>query len=434
MSARATSVVPILYSLLLLTLFSSIALAQQEESLPFSFSNGAQPGGELISDPAGNLYGVTTYGGANPCKNSVGAVVGCGTVYELSPPSSPSGQWTQTELYNFPPAGNDALNPIGRLVLDVSGNLYGVSLAGGEPDSGTIYELSPPSQPGGAWTETTLCAFGFSCDGIAPQGGLTIDDLGNLYGATMLGGNFDAGVAFEMTQTQGQWFQIVLYVFTGGADDGSFPAGRLIFDPKGNLYGTTSSGGQMGEGVAFELSPPRVANATWVETVLHSFGQTTDDGTQPMAALALGPNGTLVGTTSMGGTAQKGTVFGLSPPGSGGGGWGYKVIYSFGVTPGDGANPYSSLTLITSKTGPVAYGTSSAGGNFNAGTVFQLTPSTPGSWAETPVYSFTGGRDGGAPEAGLLLNGYALYGTTLYGGIKNSNCMSGCGAAFRLSR
>ncbi len=110
------------------------------------------------------------------------------------------------------------------------------------------------------------------------------------------------------------------------------------------------------------------------------------------------------------------------------------MLYSFGANSNDGMFPYSNLTLLTSKAGAVGYGTTMGGGTSNAGTVFQLTPSTPGNWTEVPVYNFSGGKDGGLPMAGLLLNGSAFYGTTSSGGIKNASCPNGCGAAFRLSQ
>ncbi len=410
----------------------------KEQAFPFSFTNGSQPQGGLISDANGNLYGTTAYGGL-PCKNDQGKVVGCGTAFEVIPPPAPGGSWTVTTLYTFGLASIDGIHPVGNLAIDASGNLYGLTTEGGDNNTGAVFEISPPSQPGGPWTETTICGFGFDCVGLSPQAGLVIDQSGNLYG-TALGGltrcgpPAGCGLVFEFSLVQGRWIQTVLYQFLGGPSDGAVPKAPPILDSAGNIYGTTTSGGQYGHGAIFQLSPPPQQGQLWTETGLHLFGAEPNDGIEPLAGLAFGPNGTLAGTTSLGGTFQAGTVFGLAPPAESGGQWGYKVLYSFGANSSDGMSPYSNLTLLTSKTGTVAYGTTLVGGTSNAGTVFQLVQSTPGNWTETPVYNFTGGKDGGLPMAGLLLNGPALYGTTSSGGVEISNCSSGCGTVFRLSQ
>jgi len=445
MMSKVTSLV-----LLILMALTGSAFAQHEQAFPFNFNDGSDPQGDLISDAAGNLYGTTTYGGNGACDDERGHL-GCGTVFEMSPPVPPNGQWTLKTLHSFDINVDDVAYPIGNLVFDSMGNLYGVSSGGGAYFEGAVFELSP--QSGGSWNLALL--FSFTCGTCNPQGGLVIDSTGNLYG-TALGegdcGRVQCGAIYEVSQSGGQWLLQDLYVFEGG-EDGAAPIGSVTFDSQGNLYGTTTSAAAFGFGGVFRLSPPSMQGQLWTETTppplqgqpwtettLHSFGSVSNDGTSPKAGVSVGPNGTLVGTTSEGGIKSDscvlgcGTVFGLIPPSTSGGQWGYKILYSFRATSTDGALPYSNLTLLSSKSGTVAYGTTFTGGAFNAGTIFEVTQSGPGTWTETPIYNFTGGRDGGYPMSGLLLNGPALYGTTFSGGIDNKNCASGCGTVFRLSR
>jgi uncharacterized repeat protein (TIGR03803 family) len=405
------SMLCLLANALALAIFPPAALAAHEQAFPFNVANGSNPQGGLVADPAGNLYGTT-------CKG--GTALG-GTVYEMSPPVPPGTNWTETVLYSFETNTRlDGFCPVGNLVLDGAGNLYGTNSAGGFLDWGTAFELSPPSQPGGAWTETLLCHFGLDCDGNTPLAGLVIDKLGNLYG-TALGGEFGAGLIYELSYVDGNWFQFVLYTFTNSANDGGMPKSPLVFDSRGNLYGTTSTSGLYNGGVAFELSPPAAPGGFWTITALHDFGATSTDGAQPLAGLTLGPNGTLVGTTSRGGTFDSGTIFGLVPPSSAGANWGYGVLYSFAG--GDGAFPAAGLAFAAPG---LLFGTTSSGGTSGNGTVFQLSKAAGGKLTETALYSFTGGKDGGAPLADLLLHNGALYGTTANGGYKNN------GVAFRL--
>ncbi len=408
--------------------------AQHEQAFPFTFADGSQPQGGLISDALGNLYGTTAYGGSGICKDNHSNNVGCGTVFEMSPPVPPNTRWTHTVLYNFDEGSDGIAQPIGTLVFDPTGNLYGVSANGGNFTAGTAFELSPPLQSGGNWTLTFLVSFEGGTG--PPQGGLVIDQSGNFYG-TALGdgtcGFVSCGLVYELSQSQGQWFEMPLYSFRG-QEDGAEPVGSLVLDAAGNLYGTTTGTTQFGQGTIFKLSASSQIGQQWTETTLHTFGATPGDGTKPLAGVTFGPKGTLVGTTSSGGTFQEGTVFGLAPPSSPGAQWGYKTLYSFGAMLGDGIGPGSSLTLQTSKTGTVAYGTTTFGGMFKSGTVFQLTQSGLGMWSETPVYNFTGGKGGDAPTSALLLENYALYGTTFGGGVNNAECPVGCGTVFRLSR
>jgi uncharacterized repeat protein (TIGR03803 family) len=230
-----------------------------------------------------------------------------------------------------------------------------------------------------------------------------------------------------------KWHEKVLHNFT--STDGANPQSGLIFDAAGNLYGTTTLGGAYNLGTVFELSP--TMRGGWTEKVLHSFNLNSGDGSYPESGLIFDAAGNLYGTTLLGGTNKSGTAFELSP--AQGGQWTERVLYSFGNGI-DGAYPFYG-SLIFDATGSL-YGTTSSGGIYNCqgnggcGTVFKLTPTVGGAWAETVLYNFRNGTDGYGPESGLVLDAAGnLYGTTAFGGT--SNCRvgqwSGCGTAFELS-
>ncbi|MGB8885888.1 MAG: choice-of-anchor tandem repeat GloVer-containing protein [Candidatus Korobacteraceae bacterium] len=219
--------------------------------------------------------------------------------------------------------------------------------------------------------------------------------------------------------------ETVLHSF-GNGTDGNSPTTGLIQDGAGNLYGTTVGGGIHGYGTVFELTPN--GSGGWTETVLHSFNQNGSDGAYPYAGLAFDAAGNLYGTTSNGGIHacdgiifNCGTVFELSP--RQGGGWTETVLHSFN-SPGDGYYPYAGLTFDSHGN---LYGTTSQGGIHGFGTVFELTPRQGGGWTETVLHSFGNNQDGWYPDAGLIVDGAGnLYGTTSQGGIHS------LGAVFEL--
>jgi uncharacterized repeat protein (TIGR03803 family) len=225
-------------------------------------SNGAYPSGGLAANAAGNLYGTTASGG-----NS-GGYDGLGTVFELSPPANPTGTWTQITIYAFSNTGDGAI-PLSGVILDSAGNLYGTTVGSGSGD--TVFELSPPATPGASWTETTL----YTLDPVSYPHGLVFDAHGNLYGMTEYGGKYGRGTAYELSPPAApaaSWTETLLYDFTGG-HDGAYPQAGLVFDRGGNLYGTATEGGiikdchdtemYIGCGVVFQLSPN--SNGPWTE-------------------------------------------------------------------------------------------------------------------------------------------------------------------------
>jgi uncharacterized repeat protein (TIGR03803 family) len=308
-----------------------------------------------------------------------------------------SAQPTEKVIHNFT-GGSDGTAPEGALIIDSKGNLYGTTSEGGTAGSGTVFELSPG--PNGTWTERVVYAFsGSSSDGGLPFAGLIFDGKGNLYGTTVGGGPSFGGTVFELTPgSGGTWTEKILYGFTG--TDGSEPFAALILDGTGNLYGTTLAGGAYGFGTVFELVAG--SNGTWTEKVLHSFTG-GNDGANPQSGLIFDGAGDLYSTTTSAGPRDYGAVFELTPGSNGT--WSEKVIYAL---PGAGGiGPFGGL--IFDKAGNL-YGTS-------ATTVFELTPGSNGTWTEKTLHTFLGGKDGAYAESGLILDKAGdLFGTTDTGG------------------
>jgi uncharacterized repeat protein (TIGR03803 family) len=326
-------------------------------------------------------------------------------------------------LHSFTGTPGDGADPVAGLVEDSSGGLYGTTRDGGSSSFGTVFKLTASS---GYTSEMVLHSFtGASGDGENPLGGLVEDSSGNLYGTTESGGTSThctggCGTVFELSRptTGSTWTESVLHSFTGKlGGDGADPDAGLVMDPNtGNLYGTTRDGGSSGVGSVFGISPP-TTGSTWTESLLYSFaGKSVGDGANPVAGLVMDPNtGNLYGTTRVGGLGP-GTVFELIPPTTGST-WTESVLYSFTGASGDGGNPVAGL-VMDPKTGDL-YGTTRDGGSSGFGTVFKLTASS-GYTSEMVLYSFAGKSvgDGANPEAGLVMdpNTGDLYGTTRVGG------------------
>jgi len=353
---------------------------------------------------------------------------------------------TEAVIHTFE-VSSDGASPWGGLIADSAGNLYGVALSGPNNGWGSVFELSPPPT-GNKWTETVLHGFTGTPDGNTPQGPLVMDKAGNLYGTTTNGGNyFSYGTVFELSPPAAPgdaWTEKVIYAFQA-PPDGNIPGGGLLLDSVGNLYGATGLGGACGNGAIFELSPPSNSGVSWTEKLLYSFGghkcKTANDGRGPSAVMAMGSDGALYGTTWVGGAATLGMVFKLTPPAAGQTNWTEKILYSF-TGGSDGWYPESGLVLYHSNLyGTAKYGANSAcfNGVQGCGTVFELSPPTQagGSWTETTIYSFTGGNDGDNPVAGVVFDKHGnLYTAGGVGG--NSFCEPGsttvgCGAVIRLA-
>jgi uncharacterized repeat protein (TIGR03803 family) len=260
--------------------------------------------------------------------------------------------------------------------------------------------------------------------GSVPYAGVVFDSSGDLDGTATAGGDFNDGTVFQLIPAGGgTWIEETRHMFGSNANDGKAPYGGLIFDASGNVYGTTSSGGLNGGGTVFMVTPTSGEN--WPETILWNFGATATDGTVPKCSLIFDASGNLWGTTSAGGASSAGTVFRLSPGASG---WTETFLYSF-VGGTDGSAPDAGVILDASGN---VYGTTYSGGGYGGGTAFELIASQ--GWRKKILHSFGGFMDGGNPYGGLLMDGSGnLYGTTVNGGGVANDEHLGAGAAYELS-
>jgi len=398
----------ILLTMAALTLGTLLIPSSQAQSFSVLYSfqgttDGGQPFAGLIRDSSGNLYGTTE-----------GVQDGFGTVFELDPTGKETTLWN----FNDPKRGQ---YPEAALIRDSKGNLYSTTEEGGRYSGGTVFRLKKSG------AQTVLHSFDKNnTDGFHPVAALVADAAGNFYGTTYEGGAFGWGTVFKV---DGTGAYSILYSFTG-KKDGRSPKASLIRDPAGNFYGTTEFGGWFGDkcadgcGVVFKL------DVSGTETVLHSFDG-GKDGAFPVASLVRDAAGDLYGTTNAGGAfpCQSnigcGTVFKVSTTGK------HTVLYSFAGLP-DGEAPTAGLTR--DATGSL-YGTTELGGHpcaislYGCGTVFELKKAQ-----ETILYTFSGGADGGLPEAGLLRDPAGnFYGTTSWGGIVGCTNNVGCGVVFKIT-
>ena len=450
------------FSLAVVVLLSSRASAEWKEKVLYSFqggSDGSLPAGGVVFGSDRNLYGVTTDGGT-ACP-----VPGCGTIFQLAPPATKGGAWTETVLHVFD--GNDGSRPAGSVILDAKGNLYGTTayggtgtclLLGGNVGCGLIYELSPPAKKGGQWAYSILYSFLGGKDGQYPSGNLVFDAVGNLYGATIYGGGFQGtcnapyylycGTVFELSppaKKAGKWKEKVLHSFRGvksGQDsgDGASPNGGLVFDSNGAIYGTTYFGGNnqkgsceggvggTGCGIVFKLIPPVNKGGAWTKKALHLF--VNADGSNPNGGLIFDTKGAIYGT-AQGGPHNEGDGVAFCLTAIDGTDWKETVLHVFSRNDSGGAAPLSGL--IFDAHGDF-WGTASWS-LASGGDVFEIKPPSRkgGAWKLGVLYSFTGAPDGATPAANLIFdrNGN-LYSTTQKGGT-GACSFYGCGTVFEIS-
>ena len=399
---------------------SSCDLQAQTYTVIHNFSNqgdGRWPGTGLTIDPAGNLYGTSTNGGAG----------GYGTVFKLTHRGS---GWILTTLYSFTETEDGGL-PSGKVIFGPEGLLYGATEFGGITGCGlgngcgVVFSLTPnptvcktTSCP---WHETVLHRFSGAPDGDEP-GQVVFDGAGNMYFETAEGGAFSEGSVVELSPTGGGWAEQVVHSF-GPAPDGAFPADSpLIFDTTGKLYGTTAYGGAYAWGAIFRLTPSR---GGWSEETLWSFQPGGPGQYVPTAGLIFDSSGNLYGATKgKGSDAENGAAFEL--PSSGGG---LTQLYAFpGNSNQQGFGPLGSLVMDEAGN---LYGTTFSDGPYNAGTVFELAHSGD-TWTYISLHDFTGGSDGGYPDSDLVFDAEGnMYGTAFGGG--SPTCESGCGVVFEIS-
>src|SRR5271157_999505 len=299
---------------------------------------GARPGDKVTIGPNGSLYGETPLGGRGDCVGDGS----CGVVFKLQPPpnacASFSCPWSQHALYQFGPPP-DAGVPLGGVVFDRSGNLYGATEYGGAASCangngcGAVYMLTPSGQ---GWAETVIYSFQGGNDGERPTGGLFIDAAGNLYGGTGAGGSNNTGIIYELSPSNGGWTETILHTFQ--QSDGG-PYGALIPDQFGNLYGVEATGS------VFELSPP----GTWTYHAIFSGLNA------PLGPLVFDSSGDLYGVAA-GGLDNNGTIFKLTPSN---GGWIATDLHDFQFVDGVYPNP----GIVVDSAGNL-FGTAFEGGMF----------------------------------------------------------------------
>ncbi len=364
-------------------------------------ADGSVPFGGLILDGAGNIYGTASAGGftGNNCT-----ATGCGTVFKLTHRGS---GWTFAPLYDFQ-GNSDGAAPYAGVTIGPNGTLYGTTILGGGDAGGTVFNLSPPARATGnvlgGWAETVL--YRFSCasnesDGCNPAyGSVIFDPAGNIYGTTYQGGapcdDGSCGTVFKLTPSGGGW-TITAYDFPG-RDYGGNPLSGVVLDASGNLSGTTSYDGCCAP-VVYQLTP---AGSSWSESTLYTFALSAN----PQGGVILDGSGGFFGTTFS--TDSPSTVYELSPTGAE---WTYSLLYNFSGSD----NPGPESGVVQGADGSL-YGTTCGDGTFGNGSVFKLTP-VQGGWTETDLYDFTGGDDGACPVGGVALDANGnIYGTTAYGG------------------
>lgn len=337
--------------------------------------DGERPFNTLTVDRSGNLYG--------SAGNTVFKMIYRGSGWVLNP------------LYIFT-GGLGGEDPL-QLVFGPDGSLYGPAGGGGDPycDCGLVFRLRPsPTSPRSVlnyWNETVLYTFGSSAgDGAYPYGGVIFDKAGNIYGTTEAGD----GTAYELSPSPGQWTETIIENFPYPTNG---PYSAMIMDAAGNLYGTTGDGT-----VVYELSRTSYG---WVLTVLHTFTGGLG-GNLAYGGLVMDSAGNLYGATATGGTDGGGVIFKLSPYG---GGWTFQILYN--LIGGEG--PFNSLTLDAAGN---LYGTTFADGVNEAGSVFELSPSSGGGWTYTDLHDFSF-RTEWFPEGGVTLDAHGnLFGTAEQGG------------------
>ncbi len=372
--------------------------------------DGTNPAGALVLDGKGHLYGMTGGGGTGRCSD-----YGCGTVFELVPRTEVT--WREVVLHSFS-AGSDGSRPNGGLIVDGRGNLLGTVAGDGNLAVGGVIKLSLGRE---GWTNTVLYS-----DNAGP--GLLSDTMGNLYGEIGPGDYFHIGAIGELSPGSNGWTYTDLFNFNPTV--GYAPPAPPIWDGLGNLYGSTSMGGigqpacwtAEGCGVIFKMTVNR--NGTWTYHILHRFASYATDGQSPNGGLAMDASGNLYGVAVYGGVNNRGRVFKLT---FSGGHWKETTLYDF---PNCADGCYPAGTPAFDQAGNL-YATASGGlgdcGGFTCGVVFKLSPQQNGKWKYSVVYKLHG-TDGNFLPYGVIVDSKGnIFGTTSAGGTYNS------GVAFEIT-
>lgn len=436
-----------LFAILATCALASSTYAQFAPIYTFSGApDGLGPSGTPLIGAGGVLYATTAQGGTGSCLN------GCGTVFSLAPPVPPATSWTESVLYSFQGAPDGSF-PSSGVIAGANGVLLGTSLEGGaivsaqcQEGCGAFFQLSPPSEPSGTWTNQIL--FNYSYADRNPRG-LVMAPNGTLYGAALYDagqgcGGFGCGSLYELQPPAGTgslWTKTSIHQFTGGVDGGN-PYAPLILGANGTLYAAFDVGGPDNFGGMFSLTPPQEPGSPWEFSRLYGY-KSTVSGMYPSAGLAERPNGALYGTTVFGGpgcgsNGCSGIVFSLTPPAQVGDTWKYTGIHVFTGGSNDGSFPQSTGTNLAVSGDGTLYGVTPFGGGAGCGgdgcgVLFMLTPpaAAGGAWTETILHIFTGGSDGLEPQfAPVIGSNGTLYGVT-DGGAGTACFGGGCGVVYQ---
>ena len=439
-----------LATILAAAVFSLAQFTSAQETVLYSFNNstGSVPFTGVTLDKSGNVYGTTASGGnlSSTCGTN-----GCGVVYEIVHNSD--GTWSNRTLYSFVGGSTDGAFPDGLLTFDSHGHIFGTTYYGGNgsctqgqyPGCGTVFELVHNST--GGWTESVIYHFQGGSDGAYPAANVTFDAQGNMYGTTTFGGiaaqciasnvPTGCGTVFKLSPNgSGGWSEGVIYAFTGGMD-GITPGSGVTFAGAGVLFGVTGGGGLSCAqylkgadcGTVFKL---RQTSTGWVKSTPYRFKGGTD-GFGPLGNLVVDASGNLYGGTNLGGVTTlsfgNGTVFELSPNGSGG--WNEEILYRFtGLE--DGGYPAGVVFDAVGNLYGLTFGGGTSSQDAGGGTAFELSPGSSG-WTETTLASFQTEVDGELSYGGAALDSSGnVYGTLTHGGAVTYPCPYGCGVVFEV--
>jgi uncharacterized repeat protein (TIGR03803 family) len=315
-------------------------------------------------------------------------------------------------LHGFAPGSADGLMPAGAPLFVGPNAMYLTTSSGGKYSLGTIVRLVRGAD---AWREEVIYSFGGAGNGYGPSAGLIADRFGALYGTTENGGaGRGAGSVFKLTPVGGTWKETTLHTFDTQDNDGALPAGSLIADAAGDLFGTTRvGGGAYGQGLAFKFVPPKTPGGVWGEYALHNFTGGADGG-QSESTLVADGLGNLYGTASAGGkntALAAGTVFRLAPEKNSLSRYTFTTLHEFAGQPNDGSSPAAGVIL---GPGGILYGTTMDGGPGFDGTVFELVPPVKagGAYTSYVLHGFGTSRDDTQfPLGGVVRDAYGnLYG------------------------
>ena len=377
-------------------------------------SDGNTPYGRLLRTTDGTLYATTCRGG----------VWHSGGVFSFSPPTPSHPTWTEKTVYSLGGGAlDDGFCAVGGLIFDGARRLYGTALEGGpyvHPESadpgGIVFALTPPASGKGEWKEHVLYAFREKRLGWQPNSTLLRDRYGALYGLVATGGAHGSGGIYKLTPptvSATAWTETLIYSFAPTDSSDQIVDAPLIMDSSGALYSRDPEYGSKHNGAIIKLTPPTAMGHAWTMDVLYKFAGDAD-GAKPLGGVIFGAKGTLLGTTSAGGNNNAGTIFSLTPPVAGNTGWTHNILYAY---PDNNGLSGPVASPVRGKGGTLYIANES--GDNGIGSLSQLTPPVAGTtrWTARVLHHFTQQRDGGNPVSGPVVdeNG-VLYGTASFGG------------------